>query len=228
MNWTLFLVLCGVGLVSYFGYFLLFKNQIMKLTKLLYQDNNAEGFLNELNSWQTKLFFPKKMQAMMKIDAYLMQGEVEKSKELFNELDKYRIRPGDEFYVRQKEVAFYVDLKDAKNSEKAYNRMREIYDSFKDKTSYDSVMKESEFIYEINIKKNYHYLEEMLERAKNAQADFSQGIYLYRAAKCYYFKGDMRLCKETLQRAQTRLKGTFYEAFIQDVLDKDIKLIEEK
>lgn len=228
MNWMLFLILCGVGLLSYFIYFLLFKNQIMKLTKLLYQDNNADGFLNELNSVMTKLFFPKKMQAMMKIDAYMMKGDIKNTKELFEELDKYKIRPGDEFYVRQKEVAFFVELKDEKKAEQAYNRMRELFDSFKDKTSYEGVMRETEFTYEINLKHNYHYLEQMLERAKNAQTEFSAGIYLYRAAKCYYFKGDMRLCKETLQRAQTRLKGTFYEEFIQDILDKDIKLIEQK
>lgn len=228
MNWTLFFTLCGVGVVSYLVYFFLFKHQIMKLTKLLYQDNNAEGFLKEVDSWMTKLFFPKKMQAMMKIDAYLMMGDTEKSKQLFEQLDGFKIRPGDEFFVRQKELAFYVDLEDEEKAKHAYDRMRAIFDSMKNNARYEAQMKESEYIYEINMKKNAHYLEEMLEHAKNAKTDFSKGIYLYRAAKCYYYKKDMRLCKDTLKRAQTYLKGSFYEEYIIDILEKDITLIEKK
>lgn len=228
MNWTMFFILSGVGVISYLVYFVLFRSLIMKLTKLLYQDNNPEGFLKQLNSGMAKLFFPKKLQAMMKIDAYLMMGDKEKSRQLFDELDGYKIRPGDEFFVRQKELAFYVDLRNEKKSTYAYERLCKIFNSFKDKTRYEPHMKESEFIYEINIKKNTHYLEVMLDHAKNAQTDFSKGVYLYRAAKCYYFKNDLRLCKDTLKRAQTCLKGSFYEEFIQEVLDKDISLIEQK
>ncbi|SJZ51990.1 hypothetical protein [Anaerorhabdus furcosa] len=225
MNWMLFLILCAISLGSYFLYFILFRNQIVKLTGLLYQDNNPDGFLAELNSVMSKLFFPKKMHAMMKIDAYLMKGDIEKTKELFNDINSYKIRPGDEFYVRQKEVAFYIELNDEERATQAYQRMRELYDSFKNKSSYEAVMKETEYTYEINLKHSGKYLNEMLDLAKSSGTDFTSGIYYYRAAKCYYFKNESRLCKETLLKAQEKLKGTFYEQLIKDILEKDMKLI---
>lgn len=225
MNWMLFLILCAISLGSYFLYFILFRNQIVKLTGLLYQDNNPDGFLAELNSVMSKLFFPKKMHAMMKIDAYLMKGDIEKTKELFNDINSYKIRPGDEFYVRQKEVAFYIELNDEEKATQAYQRMRELYDSFKNKSSYEAVMKETEYTYEINLKHSGKYLNEMLDLAKSSGTDFTSGIYYYRAAKCYYFKNETRLCKETLLKAQEKLKGTFYEQLIKDILEKDMKLI---
>lgn len=228
MNWMLFIGLTGVGSISYLLYLFLMNRQVIKLTKLLYQEHNAKGFLKELDSWMTKLFFPKKVCSMMQIDALMMLGETEKLKLLFEELNGYKIKSGDEFIIRQKELAFYVDLKDEKKSTVVYERLCNIFDSMKNKTKYEIQRKESEYIYEINIKKNYHYLEEMLDHAANAKTDFSKGIYLYRAAKCYYYKKENRLCKDTLQRAQTYLKGSFYEKFIQDILDKDLTLIEQK
>ncbi|MEG0176937.1 hypothetical protein [Anaerorhabdus sp.] len=228
MNWYLFILLVLLGLGSYVGYFLLFRRQIMKLTALLYQDNNPDGFLAELDSIMSKLFFPKKMHAMMKIDAYLMKGDKEKLKELFAAIKNYKIRPGDEFYVEQKEVAFYVELQDVDNATAAYNRMIEIYDTFKDKTNYEGVMKETEYTYEINLRHSGKYANEMIDLAKAATSDFSSGIYYYRAAKCYYYKKENRLMKEALLKAQQKLKGTFYDQLITDILEKDVTLIETK
>jgi tetratricopeptide (TPR) repeat protein len=228
MNWYLFILLVLLGLGSYVGYFLLFRRQIMKLTALLYQDNNPDGFLAELDSIMSKLFFPKKMHAMMKIDAYLMKGDKEKLKELFASIKNYKIRPGDEFYVEQKEVAFYVELQDVDNATAAYNRMIEIYDTFKDKTNYEGVMKETEYTYEINLRHSGKYANEMIDLAKAATSDFSSGIYYYRAAKCYYYKKENRLMKEALLKAQQKLKGTFYDQLITDILEKDVTLIETK
>lgn len=228
MNWKLFFILCGCGILSYIAYYFLFKRQILKLTSLLYHENNPDGFLKELNSLMSRFFFPKKMHAMMSIDAYLMKSDNEKLKELFKEIDNYRLRAGDEFYVRQKEIVFYVEQNDEKNAEHAYTRMKEIYDGFKDKSTYEGVMKESEYVYEINLKQNPKYLDEMLAQAKHSKNEFMSGIYLYRAAKCYYFKNDNKNCKATLEKAKVKLKGSFYEKIIDDILNKDISIITTK
>ena len=60
----------------------------------------------------------------------------------------------------------------------------------------------------------------MLDLASKMTNPFYQGIFLYRAAKLYYYKNDEENCRKLLGEAMEKLKGTAWEVMIRQMLRK--------
>ena len=57
---------------------------------------------------------------------------------------------------------------------------------------------------------------------------FYQGIFLYRAAKLYYYKNDEENCRKLLGEAMEKLKGTAWEVMIRQMLEENLALVAER
>ena len=67
MNWTLFWIFLILGIAVYIAVMFFSQRQIAYLSVLLYRQGDADAYLKELENWQTKLFFNKRLRKMMEI-----------------------------------------------------------------------------------------------------------------------------------------------------------------
>ncbi len=70
--------------------------------------------------------------------------------------------------------------------------------------------------------------DEVLDLAAKMTNPFYQGIFLYRAAKLYYYKNDEENCRKLLGEAMEKLKGTAWEVMIRQMLEENLALVAER
>ncbi len=225
MNWTIFGAILAITLGAYFASGIYVQMKVKKMSELLYKDNNGEAYLKHLNDAACKIIFSKQLRTMMSIDAYIAIGDVETVENVFEQLKEFHLQPGDEFLVCQKKIGFYIEKGNDEKAEEAYSRLVELYDGFKDKMHYKKARKEVEYLVEIHLRKNASYLDEMLSLSESTKNKLLKGIYLFRAAKCYFYKNNNKKVKETLLLAKEYCVGTAYEKKIDVALSGDLSVL---
>ena len=219
-----FLLILAVCMLVYVLLNKVMQNYIQNLSSILYKDADAKKYIEKLNNWVGKLFFSKTTRSLMSIDALLMLNDREKIEEIFERLDGSRMNPGNRMGLAQKEISYYVDTHQNEKALKAYSNLEAIAGKFKN-PQVENVLKECTYQIEIYINHNTDLLDEMLDVASKMSNPFYEGVFLYRAAKLYYYKHDEASCRKTLEKALTKLKGTAWENLINRMLKEDLSLI---
>lgn len=222
-----FVLILAVGLILYFLLNRMMQKLMVELSKILYKEVNPEKYLQVLNSWKGKMFFSRKTRSLMAIDALLMQNETAKIEEIFEQLDAAKMNPANRLGLAQKEVSYYIDTKKFDKALKAYDTLKTIAAKFNN-SQVESILKECTFLVEIYIHHNTEILDEVLDLASKMTNPFYQGIFLYRAAKLYYYKNDEENCRKLLSEAMEKLKGTAWEVMIRQMLEENLALVAER
>lgn len=219
MNYTVFAILVVVGMIAIFVYRFIYQRQVIKLQALLYMQNDPDAYLNELESFTSKMLIATDLRRLLSIDAYLAKGDNEKLNELFEAVENGKLRRGDHFTVLQKEVMFYVKTKQVGKAREAYEKMEELLPALNDKDGhYALTLKECEYEIEIQINHNGKFADELVQKSKDVGNDIASGVYLYKAAQSYYFKKDNKNMLKCLEKAEVKLRGTSSNQKIKDIL----------
>lgn len=220
MDWKLFWIFVIIGLGIYVAWMFYTQREIAYLSLLLYRENDADTYLKELDRWQVKLLFNKKLRKLMEIDARLAKNDREKLKVLFEEVNSLKLAPGDFLLVLQKEIPFYLEEKDIDKVKWIYQTMNKIYLDIpeKKKEKYTPIITETEYVYTIHVLKDGKFADELYRKAKSLKDEIPSGVYYYKASQSYYLNDDMKKCKEALGQAETRLRKTAYGKMIKEML----------
>ncbi len=227
MFWIYFSFFIFLTLGLYLTYLFLFRRYVMKTTALLYQQGDAKAYLEAIDSFPGKLFLAKRMRQLMKIDAYFMLKDEKQLEELMVKLDNIRLPEMDRILICQKETSFYVEQHKLEKAEKAYEKLKLATTNLKEKNKERgrAILKECEYMIEIGLKQNGSYANQMLKIAKESKNEVVQGVYYYRAAKCYYYDEKEAKCREMLKISLDKLKGSPYEQKIREILEGDLSQI---
>lgn len=202
-----------------------FMNQ---LSDKLYKEADGQAYLDSLNSWKGKLFFKENTRQLMSVDAYLMLGKETEVQEIFEHLNQAKLNPGNQLGLFQKEISYYVSANQKEKAEQAYENLKAVAAKFKNPAQLESIVKECTYLIEVNIRHNTDYLQEMLDVSSKMKNSFYQGIFLYRAAKLYYYKGELETCRKTLLEAKEKVKGSAWEVMINQMLEDNLDLIADR
>ena len=223
MDWKLFWIFVIIGVVIYVLWMFYTQREVAYLSLLLYREGNAEAYLEELDRWQTKLLFNKKLRTLMEIDARIALQDKKRLKELFEQVEGMNLSSGDRLMVLQKEIPFYLEEENPEKVTEIYEQMQDIYNKIdeKHKDRYTQLLKETEYMYAIHVKKDGSFAKELYQKAKSLTDDIPSGVYFYKASQSYYLDHDLEACKEALGQAETRLRKTPYGQAMKKMLDED-------
>lgn len=220
MNWTLFWILLIVGIALYVAIMFFSQRQIAYMSVLLYRQGDADAYLKELDNWQTKLFFNKRLRKMMEIDAYMLKNDTEKLRSVFAEIETYKLADGDRMTVLEKQMSFEISRGNLEKAEEIYANLDQIYNSMSDKhkAAHEDAMKECRYLKAIRLDKNGKYADELFQKAKDVKDPIPSGVYYLKAAQSYVLKKDTKNAEEMLNRAEVKLRGTPYNGEIKNIL----------
>ena len=127
MNWTMFWVLLIGGVAIYVGILFYSQRQLAYLSILLYRQGNADEYLKQLDSRESRMFFNKRLRKMMQIDAYLMKNDTQKLQELFSEISQYNLADGDKMTVLEKQLSFELSRGNNDKAQDVYQELETLY-----------------------------------------------------------------------------------------------------
>lgn len=220
MNWTLFWIFLILGIAVYIAVMFFSQRQIAYLSVLLYRQGDADAYLKELENWQTKLFFNKRLRKMMEIDAYMLKNDTDKLKSIFSEIETYHLSDGDKMTVLEKQMSFEINNGNVEKTQEIYDELTKTYNGMKDKqrAAHEDAMKECTYIKAIRIDKSGKYADELFKKAKDVKDPIPSGVYYLKAAQSYVLKNDTKNAEEMLNRAEVKLRGTPYNSEIRSIL----------
>lgn len=196
------------------------------LAKKLYIEKNPKLFLETLHSFPAKLFLSSKKRLFLALEAHMLLGEKEKTMQVFDKLSKKRLGYGASITLLQKKVQYFTESGQLTLALEAYQSLEEKGNWIQDPRM-QQILEESKALVEIYCHKNAQYAPLMLQKAKESRGNLVQGIYYYRAAKCFAYNKDKNNVNIALKKAKDKLKGSAWEAHIERCL-LDHKHLEEK
>ncbi|NCB32465.1 MAG: hypothetical protein EOM64_01050 [Erysipelotrichia bacterium] len=220
MNWTLFWILLIVGIAIYVAIMFFSQRQIAYMSVLLYRQGDADAYLKELDSWQTRLFFNKRLRKMMEIDPYMLKNDTDRLRSIFAEIATYRLADGDRMTVLEKQMSFEMSGGNLEKASEIFTDLENLFNSMSDKqkAGHEDAMKECRYIKAIRLDKSGKYADELFQKAKNVKDPIPSGVYYLKAAQSYVLKKDIKNAEEMLNRAEVKLRGTPYNPEIRNVL----------
>lgn len=223
MNWTIFWIILIIGIILFVAWMFYSQREVAYLSILLYRQGNADEYLKELNTFQGKLFFNKRLRTLMSIDAWMLKNNQEELAKAFDDARSHRLPMGDRLLVLQKELVFCVDHKKNDSAEEIFAEIEKLYESMgnKQKEKYADALQECRYTIAINVKHSGKYADEIEKKAKSVKEDIPSGVYFYKAAQSWYFKKEIKKCREDLEKAAQKLKGTPNEKVIKTLLASD-------
>lgn len=223
MNWSMFWVLLIGGVAIYIGILFYSQRQLAYLSILLYRQGNADEYLKQLDSRTSRIFFNKRLRTMMQIDAYLLKNDTQKLQELFAEISRYTLADGDKMTVLEKQLSFELSRGNNDKAGDVYQELETLYQGMNDKQRaiHEDAMKESRYLKAIKLDRSGKYADELYQKGKDVKDAIPSGVYYLKAAQSYFLKKDPKSCREALERAEVKLRGTPYAAQIKAVMDAD-------
>lgn len=185
-------------------------HMIHKLFKYL-QKEEYISYLKTLDSISCKYLFPVFHRESMRLNAYMLQGDIEQVKHQFDILlHQIRLTKKQELDIVTKAFYFYVDdtskqeakdtlqrLKSLSNSEQLIQKCQEIYDVFLEKSS-----------------KHIAHMEQILQQVTGIE----KGMYHYMLALQYQYEKNTQKEMEHLAYASEQLKDTPYQEKIEEMI----------
>lgn len=222
----LYLILGLVLLALWFVYQKMSANFSKNLAQKLYLDKEPETFLKDLSSIQAKIYLSSKKRLFLALEAYMLLGQEEKIMETLDKLSRKRLGYGPTITLLQKKVQYYTESGKLDLALEAYQELEEKGSWIQDPRMLQ-ILEESKSLVEIYCHKNAAYAEIMIDKAKQTNNKLLQGIYFYRAAKCFSYKRDKNNVVIYLKKAKEKLKGSAWEQHIEACLN-DFSYLEKK
>ncbi len=220
MDWKLFGLLCGIGIVLYILYLFYSQREFAYLSILLYRQGDGDAYLKELDTVRAKLFFSRKIRLLMSIDAYMLKEDQAALEKIFAQVMHTKLRNGDRFLVLQKEMVFQIDQGELRRAEEIDRQMHELYQKMTEKQQkmHREALKEEEYLYAIHIRKDGKYAAELLEKAHALKETLPAGVCFYRSAQSYLLQDNKKAARKALEEAVKKLRDTPVHARIAAIL----------
>ncbi len=225
MNWTFFWIILIIGVALYVAWMFYSQREVAYLSILLYRNGDADAYLKELDTFQGKLYFNKRLRMLMSIDAWIAKGDKEQLESAFKDAREHRLPMGDRLIVLQKELVFCIQNDKIERAEDIEKDIEKLYESMGNtqKKKYANTLQESRYTAAIYIHHSGKFADEIEKKAKEVKEEIPSGVYFYKAAQSWYLKKENKKCREDLEKAVQKLKGTPDQKTIQDILDsKDL------
>lgn len=194
-----------------------------KMLQKLTETSDLNQFKNQLNSTKAKIFFPENARSLIELEGLFVMQDQAAVQEKYEKIIQKKANRKFKFQIQGRVFLFYVQQKNESKAAEFYEMLKE---SAENKRRMEPLLREYEYQLEIGVRKNGSYAEEMLEEAK-INAGVKEGVYLYRAALCYYYQKDEEKTREYLEQSQELLKGTELEEKIRKIVEEDLSKIEE-
>lgn len=201
------------------------KKYYQDLADLLYNKKDPHSFLKKLDSRAGKFFIDKKKRLFTSIDAYIMMNDKKKVKDIFTQLENMKLSYGSKIGLYQKEVQYYVQIKENDKALKANSLLQEQGSKINDKNM-KKILDEANELIEIYVNKNPNYDKVMLEKYDNESNQMLKGIYAYRLAKCYFYKNDKKNVEKYLKDCRNKCKGSYWAKLADECLKDFNKLLD--
>ncbi|MGL5978478.1 MAG: hypothetical protein ACRCZJ_05755 [Erysipelotrichaceae bacterium] len=202
------------------------KKFIAEVATILYQKQDGEAYLKQLQGWKAKIFIDRKMRMFMMVDGYLLNNELQAVTSLFQELELTRLSITKKIGLYKKEVEVYVDAGFGEKAIKANATLQQLCSEIKNE-ELQRMAEEMDDLVEININHNGDLAEKMVSKGKQITSKVGKSIYYYRAAKCYYFKGNDVTSLKYLEKAKQNSGQSLLSKHIEECL-KDQSLFYAK
>lgn len=222
----LYLLLAVLLVVLWLVYQKMSANFSKALAKKLYIEKQPEAFIQTLDSFPARIYLSSKKRLFLKLEAYMLLGQQDKIMETFERLTQKRLGYGATITLLQKKVQYYTESAHYDLALAAYQELEEKGSLIQDPRMLQ-ILEESKILVEIYCHRNPDYAEWMVEKAKQTPTKLLQGIYYYRAAKCFSYKRDKNNVNIYLKKAKEKLKGSAWETHI-DACLADHHQIEKK
>lgn len=201
-------------------------NMIKKLSKLLYEKHDPDGFLAEINSTAGKILFSKKTRLFQSVDAYALKQDNAAIENVFSQLEDMKIGYGMSISLYEKEVQYYVGGGKFDKAKAANSKLQREGGRIEDKQM-KSICEECDSLIRIYADHDGSLAKTMVEKGDEAKSQQSKGIYYYQAAKCFNYQKDRANTIKYLKEAQQKLAGTSWTKHIDSCL-QDFSHLEEK
>lgn len=200
---------------------------LKKLSLILYEEQNPDYYLKELNSFAGKLFMSKRDRMLLSVDALMLKKEYSAVTEIFKALDSLKLSELHQLALCQKKIAYYLETLNNDKAIESYNQLKELCQEAR-QPAIKLLLDESDILIHVYAKKDGYYAQSLETKARAVNDSITKGICLYRAGVSYYNLNEIDKCKSLLEEAAFYLKGTMYEKAIQQVLNGDLDLIHKK
>lgn len=223
MNWTYFIILLVVGIILYVGWMFFSQREVAYLSILLYRKGDADAYLKELNTFEGRLYFNKRLRALMSIDAWIIKGDKEKLEAAFEEARNGHLQTGDRLLVLQKELVYCVENDKNDRAKDVMSDIEKLYENMvkKQQEKYLNTVQECRYTSAIYLDHSGKYADEIEKKAKAVKDVIPAGVYFYKAAQSWYLKKETKKCREDLEKAYQKLKGSENEQAIKKMLDDE-------
>ncbi|MFV0480300.1 MAG: hypothetical protein ACK5LZ_07015 [Anaerorhabdus sp.] len=212
------IVVVVLSLVLHFGYEVLRTRFIGKTMKSLAATGDINQFGASINSTQGKLYFPKAARLLFELDGYLSVHDVDGVNQVYEETKTKRYNMDTRFKIEARMFMLQLLKNDETGASATLDKMKQLVQGTKREAEYSATLKEYEYQLEIGLRRNGDYAQEMLDCAEASADEKNKGVYLFRAATCYYYKNDEDKAFEYLKQAKPCLENTELGKVIGDIL----------
>jgi len=224
-TWTIYLVITIIIALIFIIFYRIKKSYLQKISKLLYKDNNPDAFLQEIDSFASKLFFNKKVRLQRKLDAYVMKHDLDSAMEILKQLEGLRLSFGQKVSLYEKEVNFYIENKMYEQAVEANNKIQELNKQVEIK-DLQKIADECNFLIKVYVDKDPTVVNELIEFAENSGNDAVKGLFYFRAAKLYYYKQDNKMVEKYLEKAYNLLHKSAWGPYIDECIKNHKKVLD--
>lgn len=183
------------------------------------EEKNFTKFEKNIDSFPAKMCFSAFERESMRLTMYKMMGKTSKADEQIQFMEHMRLSKKQRAQLG--EIGFYTYLEQGK-----VKKARHMIDLVKDYGT-PAQAENLEIQYSILLKKESKYIQNLIERHKkleNAQGEIpdslsmNAGVFEYLIGLQYSYEKDRANMKKWLNMALPRLKGTYYEEDIRNLL----------
>lgn len=222
-RFVIYLVIAIIFALIFILFSKLKKNFIIKMSKILYADNNPDMFIKELGSFKGKLFINKKTRLFRLIDAYALKQDSDSVVKIFKELESKKLSFGQKVSLFEKVVNYYVQIQKYDEATIANDKIQELSKQVEIQ-DLQNIAKDCQALIDIYINKDGSLATIMADNGDKANIDSVKGTYYFRAAKCYYYRNDNRMIEKYLEKANKYLINTSMKSTIEECIKDHNKL----
>lgn len=199
---------------------------VKKLSHDLYVLVDPDSYLAAIDSFKGKIFLRKSRRELLKVDAYAMKKDHAALINQFKILANCKLSYGKLISLYEKEVQFYATNNYPDEALASYEKL--INEANKIQSDQlDKVVEEATINIEVYVKRNGKYATRLVDLAKNTEHQLIKGVYLYKAAKCYYYLADEDNTVKYLKKAYNNLTSDVWRKHIESCLE-DFKNLDKR
>lgn len=201
----------GVVCISLIMITYIWRNHMLKKLFMYLKREEYSAYLKVLDSFSCKCLFPVYLRESMRLNVYMLQGDVEKIRNQFYFLlHQIRLTKKQTLDIAIKAFYFYVDDENKKEAKDVLNRIKKLSNS-------EQFIQKCQEIYDVFLEKSSKhiiYMEQKLTQLTGVE----KGMYHYMLALQYQYENNISKEMEHLALASEQLKDTPYQEKIEEMI----------